>query len=271
MRAAFALAVLFTLLGLASVAVSAPGASDRAHSLTLTVIYDNYTFDPRLTAAPGFAVLIEGLGHNVLFDTGMQSSILLGNMTALGIEPRRIGVIVLSHIHGDHVGGLFGLLPRTSAARVYLPESFPSEFKQRVRRAGADVVEVRGPTEIVDGAHSTGELGVAIKEQALVLKTDEGLIVITGCAHPGVVTIVSRARTMLGGEIRLLVGGFHQSEMSADRVREIIQRLKAQGVKKVGPSHCSGDLSRQLFREEYGANFVEVGVGRIIRLGSGSD
>jgi 7,8-dihydropterin-6-yl-methyl-4-(beta-D-ribofuranosyl)aminobenzene 5'-phosphate synthase len=247
-----------------SAAWSAPRAgSDR---LTLTVLYDNYILDPRLTAAWGFSMLIEGWEETVLFDTGGDSAILLGNMRVLGVDPRQIRVIVLSHIHGDHVGGLFGLLPRTPGTSVYLPHTFPWEFKARVRRAGCSVREVRGPAEIITGAYTTGELGTDIPEQSLVITSAGGLIVITGCAHPGVVNIIAAVQRMLGGQIALMMGGFHLAGASAGEIRAIIARFKAQGVQKVGPSHCTGDLARRLFREAYGEDFVEVGVGRVLKL-----
>jgi 7,8-dihydropterin-6-yl-methyl-4-(beta-D-ribofuranosyl)aminobenzene 5'-phosphate synthase len=133
------------------------------------------------------------------------------------------------------------------------------------------VLEVRGPTEIVDHAHSTGELGHAIREQALVLESAEGPIVITGCAHPGVDNIVARAKAGLDREIHLVMGGFHLGGMSADQIHNVIARLKAQGVRQVGPCHCSGDLARELFRQEYGTRFLEVGVGRVIKIGMGAN
>jgi 7,8-dihydropterin-6-yl-methyl-4-(beta-D-ribofuranosyl)aminobenzene 5'-phosphate synthase len=67
------------------------------------------------------------------------------------------------------------------------------------------------------------------------------------------------------------MGGFHLQEMSADRILEVVARLRAQGVRRVGPCHCTGDLARRLFREEYGMGFLEVGVGRIIKIGTGAD
>ena len=55
----------------------------------------------------------------------------------------------------------------------------------------------------------TGEMGFSIKEQSLILNTPEGLIVITGCAHPGIVEIVKKAKAMLNRDIYLAIGGFH--------------------------------------------------------------
>lgn len=234
--------------------------------MTITIVYDNYEHDPRLKTAWGFSCLIEGLEEAVLFDTGGDSTILLNNLSLLGIDPSGIDVIVLSHIHGDHVGGLFGLLAENSAVKVILPESFPRDFKDEVRAFGAEVIEVHEPMEICSGVHSTGELGIGIKEQSLVIETKKGLVVITGCAHPGVVNIVEKAGEMLEENVYLVMGGFHMLGMSKGQVGEIIVQLREDGVQKVGPCHCSGDLTRELFQEVYGENFIEAGAGKIVEL-----
>jgi 7,8-dihydropterin-6-yl-methyl-4-(beta-D-ribofuranosyl)aminobenzene 5'-phosphate synthase len=268
-----ALCVLSALLFLAIDPPGAPASGGPAGSgrLTITVLYDNYAFDPGLTTAWGFSALIEGRGETILFDTGGDSAILLDNMRRLSIDPRRISVILISHIHGDHTGGLFGLLPYTPGATVYLLHSFPREFKEQVRRLGGRVHEVRGPARILEGVHTTGGIGAAPLEQSLVVESAGGLIVITGCAHPGVVRIVAAVRETLDRKIALVMGGFHLRGMSAGEVHAIIARLKAQEVQMLGPCHCTGDLARRLMREAYGKDFVEVGAGRIltVELGPG--
>jgi 7,8-dihydropterin-6-yl-methyl-4-(beta-D-ribofuranosyl)aminobenzene 5'-phosphate synthase len=245
-------------------ASSAPSAEP--NHLTLTILFDNYPFDPRLTRAWGYAVLIQGLPETILFDTGGSGTILLHNMEALGIDPRQIPVIFLSHAHGDHVDGLTELLPRTRGVTVYLLQSFPRDLKERIRRAGGTVREIRDSGRIADGVYTTGELGIAIREQALVIESAAGLIIVTGCAHPGVVTIVAAVRAMLDRKVALVMGGFHLMDASAGEIETIIARLKALGVQRVGPSHCTGDVARRLLREAYGDDFVEVGVGRVITM-----
>lgn len=236
--------------------------------ITITVVYDNYEYDPRLRTAWGFSCLLQGLAETILFDTGGDSTILLGNMRALGIEPSQIDVIVLSHIHGDHVGGLAGLLEEHGAVRVYLLRSFPEEFKEMVRGYGAEVVEVQEPLELSPQVYSTGALGASISEQSLVLKTDKGLVLITGCAHPGIVNIIRKAKEMLDEGIYLAMGGFHMAGFSEPRIREVIAQFREEGVKKVGPCHCSGDLTRRLFQEAYGEDYIEVGVGKVLEIAS---
>lgn len=149
------------------------GAVSAAEFVRLTVLYDNYLYNESLHTAWGFACLVEVGKRTILFDTGGDAETLLSNLAALGIAPHRIEIVVLFHIHGDHVGGLFGLLELNNAVTVYLPASFPSDFKERVRACGALVVEVQGPMELVPGVWSTGEMGTWIKEQALVVQTSK--------------------------------------------------------------------------------------------------
>lgn len=110
-------------------------------------------------------------------------------------------------------------------------------------------------------------MGTWIKEQSLVLNTEKGLVVITGCAHPGVVNIAKKAKQILPDKnIYLVMGGFHLSGASDSELRSIIKGFRDIGVQKVAPSHCSGDRCRELFKEEYKQDYIESGVGKIIPL-----
>lgn len=196
--------------------------------------------------------------RTILFDTGGDAETLLSNMAALKVNPQQIEIVVLSHVHGDHAWGLFGLLEPNNALTVYLPSSFP-----RVRTRVTSVVEVQGPTEIIPGVWSTGEMGNGIK---LVVRSPKGLLEITGCAHPRVVNMVKRAKGIPGDKIRLVVGGFHMARMSQKQIQEVIRALPELGAGEVAPCHCSGDLTRQLFHEAYGDSFYPAGVGWSIEL-----
>jgi len=91
-------------------------------------------------------------------------------------------------------------------------------------------------------------------------------VVITGCAHPGIVHIVQEAGAQRRRGVYLAIGGFHLSGMGSARISRIVEEIRAQGVQTVGPCHCSGDLARELFRESYGQGFVSVGVGSVLRI-----
>lgn len=237
-----------------------------AKDLSITVSYDNNPYKERLTTAWGFSCVIRGTEKTILFDTGGDGSILVTNLEELDINPKEIDLVVLSHIHGDHVGGLPSFLRKNPEVVVYLPKSFPKGFKDKLKEYGAKIVEVQGPLKICQEVYSTGELGTWIKEQSLIIYTEKGLIVITGCAHPGIVKIVNKAKDLVKGDVLLVMGGFHLSGESKGEIENIISSFKKLGVSYVGPCHCSGDAARQLFKEEYGENFINVGVGRVITM-----
>jgi 7,8-dihydropterin-6-yl-methyl-4-(beta-D-ribofuranosyl)aminobenzene 5'-phosphate synthase len=230
----------------------------------LTIVYDNNPFDSaqgrpfdaRFKTAWGFACLIQTSEMTVLFDTGGDGPTLMGNLSALGFDPREIDAVVLSHIHSDHTGGLDVLLTANDRLTVYLPRSFPAEFKARVRNR---VVEGSKPMAIADRIRTTGELGTAIVEQALMVETERGLIVITGCAHPGVVEIVRQAKAY--GDVYLVMGGFHLAGKSVDEVETVIAELKRLGVQKIAPCHCTGEPAIRLFEAAFGPNFIRAGAG----------
>jgi len=241
------------------VPTATPG--EAAGGVTITILYDNNEYDECLETAWGFSCLVEGLEKTILFDTGGDSAMLLRNMRTLGIDPQDVDVIVISHIHYDHLGGLAGFLEENHAVTVYLPECLPESIKETVREAGAELIEVHEPVQICERVYSTGELGDLIKEQSLVIGTSRGLVVITGCAHPGVVNVVREAKDLLDDDVHLVLGGFHLCWMNLLQVRSIVEGVKDEGVERVAPCHCSGDLARSTFEKVYGEDFILVGAG----------
>jgi 7,8-dihydropterin-6-yl-methyl-4-(beta-D-ribofuranosyl)aminobenzene 5'-phosphate synthase len=259
------------LLGmLATTACPAGGAAptrdeDRSR-LRISILFNNVPFDNDLETAWGFAALIEGLEQTLLFDTGGDGGLLLANMARMGIDPAEIDAVFLSHFHGDHIRGLRRFLKRNPDAAVFMPASFPPDFQESAGKIGARVIPIASPKILFAGAYSSGPMGQVPEEQALIVDTDEGLVIVTGCAHPGIVDIVREAKRQRGKAIRLLVGGFHLLRQSEPRIRETIDELKALGVTQVAPSHCTGDRATALFRGAWGEDFLEGGCGAIIEI-----
>jgi len=232
--------------------------------LSITVIYDNTAYFEGLRSDWGFACVVDGAGKKILFDTGAKGDLFHTNLDKLACHPRDIDLVVLSHEHWDHTGGLEELLRVNSNVKVFLLQSFPDALKKKVDEAGADAVLISGPQEITTGAYTTGAMGSAIKEQALIITTDKGAVVITGCAHPGVVKIVKKAKELTGQEILLVMGGFHLQGHSEDAVQGIIEEFREMGVGYVGPCHCTGNKQIEMFRQAYEERFLKIGVGRVI-------
>jgi 7,8-dihydropterin-6-yl-methyl-4-(beta-D-ribofuranosyl)aminobenzene 5'-phosphate synthase len=239
--------------------------------LRITILYDNYLYDERLTSEWGFAALVEYSGHIVLFDTGGTGT-LMENMRLLGIDPRAIEAVVLSHEHMDHIGGLTHLLAQADQPTVYMLASFPAGFKNTI--AGlTNVVEVTQTMEIYPGIHTTGSVAGVIREQALAIMTAEGSVIITGCAHPGIARMVREGRRSLQPEVddeydpvELVVGGFHLSGESPAQIERVIVTMQSLNVQRISPTHCTGDVAIAMFAEAFGDGYIPGGAGKVIVL-----
>jgi 7,8-dihydropterin-6-yl-methyl-4-(beta-D-ribofuranosyl)aminobenzene 5'-phosphate synthase len=234
--------------------------------MTITVVYDNNACKDGLETGWGFSCLLREGEKSILFDAGAGKS-LLDNMKSMAIEPESIDIVILSHSHGDHTGGLKSFLEKNRDVTVYLPKSFPKTLKAKVAGYGAEIVEVERPLEICENVYCTGELGKLRKEQSLAVRTDRGLVVITGCAHPGIVRIVKAAKELLEDRVFLVMGGFHLEWSTRGKIKTVISAFKKIGVRYVGPCHCSGDKARGMFEKYFSENYLEVCAGRVLRPG----
>jgi 7,8-dihydropterin-6-yl-methyl-4-(beta-D-ribofuranosyl)aminobenzene 5'-phosphate synthase len=232
--------------------------------LRFTILYDNYLYKEGTKPDWGFSCLIEGTEKTILFDTGTDPRILMHNVDVLEVDLKKVGLIVISHNHGDHTGGLSAVLERNPAVTVYFPVSFPPSFGRSVEELQARAQTVDKPIQICRDVYLTGEMGNEIKEQSLIIDTAKGLIVVTGCSHPGIVNILRRSREVVDKPIRLVFGGFHLGEASNAEMQKIIASFKALKVEKCGATHCTGDAQIAMFKKAFGEDYVPMGTGRII-------
>ena len=144
--------------------------------MKVTIVYDNTAFRKDLQADWGFSALVEVKGRKILFDTGADGDILLSNMEKLKINPEEIEDIFISHLHWDHIGGLYSFLQLNSQVKLWVPSYFSGAKNAR------EVIEVEKPTKLYEGIYSTGELDRI--EQSLCIKTEKGIVIIAGCSHP---------------------------------------------------------------------------------------
>ena len=231
--------------------------------LTITIVFDNNPYDERLRTSWGFAALVERHNQTLLFDTGGDGLILLENMRILGINTSRIQGVMLSHVHNDHTGGLIHLLESGARPTIYVFPRFGGNIDQETAKI-TEVVQVEAGDSISQGMYTSGAMGGSIREQALVIRTSKGLVIVTGCAHPGIVQIVEKAKEMFDEPVYLVMGGFHLGDKSDRQLKGIITAFRDLGVHKVAPCHCTGDKAIARFKAEYGEDFIQAGVGSVI-------
>ena len=198
--------------------------------MKITILYDNNA-NPGFESGWGFSCLVDS-SQQILFDTGDDGQKLIYNFEKANIDPKSVNKVVLSHNHWDHVDGLEGFRKLNSEAEIIHPNAFSE------------------PTEISPGIYSTGALGVLLKEQSLVVKTEKGNIVITGCAHPGLERILQTAGSL--GRIYGVLGGFHGFS----------KFVELEGIQFIAPCHCTEHTERIMQR--YPTQFEQIRAGSVI-------
>jgi 7,8-dihydropterin-6-yl-methyl-4-(beta-D-ribofuranosyl)aminobenzene 5'-phosphate synthase len=278
MRQRKALSVLIVLLFLVSQAggqdfkyLGSTGASSGIslstgieNPVTVKVIYDNYVKVEGMKEDWGYSIYIAGLDKEILFDTGTKPDIFESNFKKLGIDAARIDFLVLSHEHGDHTGGIPAFVKMRKGIPVIIPHSFSDKFKKEMSESGLVPLLVNKPAMICNNLWTSGEFVYQIPEQALVLNTKKGLVVMTGCSHPGIIEMLKQIKSDFNKNIYMVFGGFHLLQKSDKEMNLIISEMKSLGVEKCGATHCTGDKQIRIFKDAFGDNYFELGVGNIV-------
>jgi 7,8-dihydropterin-6-yl-methyl-4-(beta-D-ribofuranosyl)aminobenzene 5'-phosphate synthase len=237
--------------------------------MEIRIIFDNTSLNKEFISGWGFSCLV---GKNILFDTGERSEYIFRNMENLDVDTSKIEKIVISHDHWDHTGGVWGLLEKTEGIDVYGCPNFSEEFKKRVISLGGNLILADKLTEVKQGLFVTGEIagnykGSFIAEQALLIKKQKGIIIITGCAHPGIVKIIKDIKEIFPGKkINLVIGGFHLMDKINRELELIVENFRELGIERVGPTHCTGYKAQEIFEKAYKENFIEIAAGKAFEI-----
>jgi len=214
----------------------------------------------------GLSFLIE---DDTLFDAFGAPHVLMENLRRFKVDISNIRQVAISHEHWDHVDGLRPLLGQKQGLKIYLPQHADIVIKNKIRAWGGDVIDVNKSIKLKEGVHLSGEIvgryaDKAMAEQALVLETNKGLLIVVGCAHPGVMKIISRVKKDFRKPVYGVMGGFHLKDRTIEDISVKAARLKAAGVKIVVPLHCTGARARKIFRQAFGSSCLFIREGQEI-------
>lgn len=233
-----------------------------------TIIYDN-TAEEGYQSGWGLSCLVD---QKILFDTGKAPDPLFYNMDRLNVDVNKIEAVVISHDHWDHAGGLWELLKKRKGLTVYACPGFSADFKKKVKRLGGTLIEAESHLRINQNISVTGEIpgeykGSSMPEQALMVKTERGITVITGCSHPGIVMMIQKAKAIFPRErIALVLGGFHLMNQNRKNIESIVSAIKDMGVEKIGPTHCTGQEAQRIFKNSYKDHFLFIIAGQTLDI-----
>jgi len=215
--------------------------------MKLTIVFDNVVYKKNigLISDWGFSCFVETGKENILFDTGSKGNILLNNLNILGIDPKRVDKIIISHEHYDHNGGLLAILPYVNDVELYRLSDYNPENK-------FNLFTIDNSQKITDTIFSTGKLEGIIEEQSLVIKGEKGFYVLVGCSHPGIENILNSAKEL--GNVVGIIGGFHGFDNYS-----ILE-----GLDLICPTHCTKHIKE--IKKLYPDNYIEGGVGKVINI-----
>ena len=230
-------------------------------SVEINILVDNNpNFD--LKSPWGISIYIRTQNLSILFDAGPDPNVLKENSKKLSLDLSSLDLAVISHEHGDHIRGLEYISEVNKNLTIFVPAHMSESCKNWIKSLGFKVIEVKDTTLISEGIAIVGELYGPPYEQALAINVKNlGLIVLVGCSHPGVDKIVSKAEKELSQNPYAVIGGFHLSGASLNKIRDIVKALNETGLKRIYPVHCSGEDFRNFLRENYPEVYGDGKVG----------
>jgi 7,8-dihydropterin-6-yl-methyl-4-(beta-D-ribofuranosyl)aminobenzene 5'-phosphate synthase len=294
---------LVAALTLLPIGHAATNPQSAAHTATekaqITILYDAFGKPSTMQKDWGFAALIEYGGKRILFDTGNNPDILAKNAKAKGADLSMLDFVVLSHRHGDHMGGLDYLLRVNPKVKIYAPkenfgvygfslpssfywkdESLPSEqryydgtppevmkFGSAWPRANFELIEKT--TEIASGIHlialvSDKPTTLELRELSLAIDTPDGIVLVVGCSHPGIDKIVEAASS-INQRIQIIIGGFHLVVAKDPEIEKVVTELHdTWKINYVAPGHCTGEPTFAALRKAFSEHYVYAGLGTTI-------
>lgn len=242
-----------------------------SNTIKLLMIYNNIGSFNNFESLWGLSTWIENKETAVLFDTGGDTSALWNNIENSGINIKKLSKIVISHFHWDHLNGLPIILEKTN----YKPDVFVPNYDLELiqnKNPKANVYGIKDPIQLNGNLWSTGQMKAttafwSIHEQSLIITHGRSIYLLTGCAHPGIVEIVKRTKTIHPDKtLELVTGGFHLRNNSEQEIMKISNELINLHTNKLAPSHCTGDQAIEIFKREWKDNFIDFTLGKSLKV-----
>ena len=246
--------------------------------------------DRHFLSEHGLSIMVEtDEGKRVLVDTGASATVFSHNLALLGYKPGDIDAVFISHGHYDHMGGLVSMIdagvPIYGDPKVFSSKRFavavdgtkkdisaPKELIDALPRAKLKLSA--SSVEIVPGVRTSGQIvreskfevqdrflreeepgcqvnDEVFEEQALFVQTKKGLVIVSGCGHPGIVNVVTQAKKSFDKRIYMVIGGFHLSSANKDRILKTMDGLKALGIDRIAPTHCTGFEALKMMSDRF--------------------
>jgi len=271
----------------------------------ILVLSENTAGGTGLLAEHGLSFWIEYGGRRILFDTG-QGMVLLHNAARLGVPLDTVDAIVLSHGHYDHTGGLKDVLNVANGPEIYAhPAAFAPKYAcspsgsprdigipnldEQTVRAKSTLVLTDGPTDVFPGVRVTGPVPRTNEyedtggrffrdaacskpdtfpdDQALYLEAGDGLVVVLGCAHAGVINTLKHIQQLTNGKpVHTLMGGMHLVSANPERLDRTVRDLRAFGIRRLLPAHCTGFPAMARLMHEFPAQYGQCHVGTVVEI-----
>lgn len=236
--------------------------------MKLTLIAEGSTKWQRFVRRWGVSFLLD---DEILFDAFGRTDIFKQNLYKFNVDIKQIKTVILSHEHWDHINGFKYLKENQKEMTVYIPAGFNQKIKETLSSPTIKLIETNKITQIKENVYISETLcgllhGHEICEQALVVKTDNGLSVICGCAHPGIDNIVRKIQTDFKANVHSLIGGFHLKDNIDEVNSHIIKNLQEAGVKRIIPMHCTGKRAVETIHQTFGDGFLQTQEGDVIEL-----
>lgn len=272
--------------------------------ICLTTLSENTAGKPGFSAEWGLSILVEADDQTILFDTGagdvaLRNADRLGIRIPSGTPivlshahaDHTGGLVpVLRHIGNTRVMAHPAIWEKKFTRRPHEDQaadiSMPYE-RRALEQLGADFQLSAEPVQIADNIWVSGEIPMVTEfeaiepifyigengafrpdpirdDQALYIRSNQGLVIVLGCAHRGMVNTVLHARKITGEpRVHTIVGGTHLFPKTEDQKQKAIEALKELDVQKIGASHCTGFAAAMLLSQAFGDKFFSNNAGSI--------